>query len=61
MIDFEITKDGKTWYLTWPKLCEFVECKPYKPTTPELAALRLKFEKRWNADVTVRIAGQPVL
>ena len=61
MIDFEITENGETKYLTWKKLCEFLECKPYQPSTPELAQLKLEFEKKWNADVTVRMNGQPIL
>lgn len=62
MIDFEIIENGETKYLTWKKLCEAAECKPYMPTTPELAQLKLHFEKRFNADsVTVRMNGQPIL
>ena len=61
MIDFEITENGETKYLTWKRLCEHFKCKPYQPSTPELAQIKLEFEKKWGADVTVRMNGQPIL
>ena len=48
MIDFEITENGETKYLTWKQLCKHFKCKPYKPSTPELAQIKLEFEKKWG-------------
>ena len=61
MIDFEITENGETKYLPWKQLCKHFKCKPYEPSTPELAQIKLEFEKKWGADVTVRMNGQPIL
>lgn len=64
MIDFEITDNGETKYLTWAKLCQFVGTKPYQPSTPELASLKMELAKRWelNPDnVIVRLNGQAIL
>ena len=64
MIDFEITDNGETKYLTWAKLCQFVGAKPYQPSTPELASLKMELAKRWelNPDnVIVRLNGQAIL
>jgi hypothetical protein len=64
MIDFEITNNGETKYLTWAKLCQFVGTKPYQPSTPELASLKMQLAKRWelNPDnVIVRLNGQAIL
>ena len=64
MIDFEITDNGETKYLTWSKLCQFVGTKPYQPSTPELASLKMELAKRWelNPDnVIVRLNGQAIL
>jgi hypothetical protein len=64
MIDFEITDNGKTKYLTWAKLCQFVGTKPYQPSTPELASLKMELAKRWDLtpdNVIVRLNGQAIL
>lgn len=64
MIDFQITDNGETKYLTWAKLCQFVGTKPYQPSTPELASLKMQLAKRWelNPDnVIVRLNGQAIL
>jgi hypothetical protein len=64
MIDFEITDNGETKYLTWAKLCEFAGTKPYQPGTPELASIKMELAKRWNLEldnVTVRMNQQPIL
>jgi hypothetical protein len=64
MIDFEITDNGETKYLTWSKLCEFAGIKTYQPGTPELASIKMELAKRWNLepdDVVVRMNQQPIL
>ena len=64
MIDFEITDNGETKYLTWSKLCQFVGTKPYQPSTPELASLKMELAKRWKLEpdnVIVRLNGQAIL
>lgn len=64
MIDFEITDNGETKYLTWSKLCQFVGTKPYQPSTPELASLKMELAKRWELEpdnVIVRLNGQAIL
>ena len=64
MIDFEITDNGETKYLTWAKLCQFVGTKPYQPSTPELASLKMELAKRWELEpdnVIVRLNGQAIL
>ena len=61
MIDFVIQKEDETKYISWNKLCKFAECKVYKPSTPELAQIKLQFEKYWEAQVTVLLDGQPIL
>lgn len=64
MIDFQINMNGETKYLTWAKLCQFVETKPYQPSTPELASLKTELAKQWNLnpdDVIVRLNGQAIL
>lgn len=64
MIDFQITDNGETKYLTWAKLCQFVGTKPYQPSTPELASLKMQLAKRWELEpdnVIVRLNGQAIL
>ena len=64
MIDFEITDNGETKYLTGTKLCQFVGTKPYQPSTPELASLKMELAKRWELEpdnVIVRLNGQAIL
>lgn len=64
MIDFQVNDNGKTKYLTWAKLCQFVGTKPYQPSTPELASLKMQLAKSWNLDpdnVIVRLNQQPIL
>lgn len=64
MIDFQISINGNTKYLTWAKLCQFVGTKPYQPSTPELASLKMQLAKQWDLetdDVVVRLNGQAIL
>lgn len=64
MIDFEIVENGETKYLTWAKLCQFVGTKPYQPSTPELASIKMQLAKSRNLDpdnVIVRLNQQPIL
>lgn len=64
MIDFEITENGETKYLTWTKLCQFAGTKPYQPSTPELASIKMQLAKSWNLDpdnVIVRLNQEPIL
>ena len=64
MIDFQVNDNGKTKYLTWAKLCQFTGTKPYMPSTPELASLKMQLAKRWDLepdDVIVRLNQQPIL
>jgi len=64
MIDFQISINGNTKCLTWAKLCEFVGTKPYQPSTPELASLKMQLAKQWDLEpdeVTVRLNGQAIL
>ncbi len=64
MIDFEITDNGETKYLTWAKLCEFAGTRPYQPGTPELASIKMELAKRWDLEpdsVVVRSNQLPIL
>lgn len=64
MIDFEITFNEGIKYLTWAKLCEFAEKKPYQPSTPELASIKMQLAKQWSLEpdnVIVRMNRQPIL
>jgi len=64
MIDFEILQDGETKFLTWAKLCKHVGVKPYMPSTPELAAIKLQLAKARGIpvdDVQVRMNGSAIL
>jgi hypothetical protein len=64
MIDFEIVENGNSKFITWAKLCEFTGIKPYQPSTPELASVKMELAKRWSLDpdsVIVRLNRQPIL
>lgn len=64
MIDFEITENGEKKYLTWAKLCQFAGTKPYQPSTPVLASIKMELAKQWDLDpdqVIVRLNQQPIL
>ena len=64
MIDFEIVENGKSKFITLAKLCEFTGVKTYKPSTPELASVKMELAKRWALDpdsVIVRLNRQPIL
>ena len=64
MIDFEIVKNGRSKFISWGKLCEFAGIKPYRPSTPELASVKMELAKRWSLDpdsVIVRLNRQPIL
>lgn len=64
MIDFEITENGQKKFLTWAKLCQFAGTKPYQPSTPELASIKMQLAKQWGMDpdqVIVRLNAQPIL
>lgn len=64
MIDFQVNDNGKTKYLTWAKLCQFTNTKPYQPSTHELASIKMELAKRWDLepdDVIVRLNQQPIL
>tara|TARA_S200002703_G_scaffold109659_1_gene95360 strand:- start:644 stop:838 length:195 start_codon:yes stop_codon:yes gene_type:complete len=64
MIDFEITNNGQTRYVTWAKLCQFAGMKPYQPGTPELASIKTQLAKQWDLEpdnVIVRMNRQPIL
>ena len=64
MIDFEITENGKSKFITWAKLCEFTGVKTYQPSTPELASVKMELAKRLSLDpdsVIVRLNRQPIL
>ena len=64
MIDFEIVENGKSKFISWGKLCEFTGIKPYQPSTPELASVKMELAKRWSLDpddIIVRLNRQPIL
>jgi hypothetical protein len=64
MIDFEITREGKTAYLPWAKLCEFAGAKLYQPSTPELVSVKMNLAKRFDINpdnIVVRMNQQPIL
>ena len=64
MIDFEITENNEKKYISWAKLCEFAGQKPYQPSTPELASIKMHLANSMKIDpdnVTVRLNRQPIL
>ena len=64
MIDFQIVENGKSKFITWAKLCEFSGIKYYRPSTPELASVKMELAERWSLDpdsVIVRLNRQPIL
>jgi len=63
-IDFEITENNEKKYISWVKLCRFAREKPYQPSTPELASIKLQLAKSMGLDpdsVIVRLNRQPIL
>ena len=64
MIDFKISQDGETNYIAWIKLCKHVGIKPYMPSTPELAAIKMQLAKQFDIDadnVQVLMHGSAIL
>tara|TARA_B100000519_G_C14080802_1_gene361444 strand:+ start:129 stop:326 length:198 start_codon:yes stop_codon:yes gene_type:complete len=65
MIDFAITKDNKlVGHIKWSKLCQNMKVKPYMPSTPELALIKVRLEKELELEkdsITVRMNGQAIL
>ena len=64
MIDFEITENDEKKYISWAKLCQYAGEKPYQPSTPELASIKLQLAKSMGLDpdsVIVRMNQQPIL
>ena len=64
MIDFEITENNERKYISWAKLCQFAGEKPYQPSTPELASIKMQLAKSMKIDpdsVIVRMNQQPIL
>ena len=65
MIDFAITKDNKlVGNIKWSKLCQNMKVKPYKPSTHELALIKVRLEKELELEkdsITVRMNGQAIL
>jgi len=65
MIDFSITKDSKlVGNIKWSKLCQNMKVKPYMPSTPELALIKIRLEKELELEkdsITVRMNGQAIL
>ena len=64
MIDFKIVENGETNYIAWGKLCKHAGVKPYMPSTPELAAIKMQIatERDIDADnVQVLMNGSAIL
>ena len=65
MIDFAITKDNKlVGHIKWSKICQNLKVKPYKPSTHELALIKVRLEKELELkkdSITVRMNGQAIL
>ena len=64
MIDFQIEENGEFKFITWAKLCEFSGIKYYRPSTPELASVKMELAERWSLDpdsVIVRLNRQSIL
>ena len=65
MIYFSITKDNKlVGNIKWSKLCQNMKVKPYMPSTPELALIKVRLEKELELEkdsISVRMNGQAIL
>ena len=64
MIDFKIVENGETNYIAWHKLCKHAGVKPYMPSTPELAAIKMQIAKERDIDadnVQVLMNGSAIL
>jgi len=64
MIDFEITENDEKKYSSWAKLCQYAGEKPYQPSTPELASIKMQWAETMGLDpdsVIVRLNQQPIL
>ena len=64
MIDFKIVENGETNYIAWGKLCKHAGVKPYMPSTPELAAIKMQIAKERDIDadnVQVLMHGSEIL
>ena len=64
MIDFQILENNEKNYISWAKLCKHVGIKPYMPSTPELAAIKMQLAKERGIDadnVQVLMQGSAIL
>jgi len=64
MIDFQILENNEKNYISWAKLCKHVGIKPYMPSTPELAAIKMQIAKERGIDadnVQVLMNGSAIL
>ena len=64
MIDFQILENNEKNYISWAKLCKHVGIKPYIPSTPELAAIKMQLAKERGIDadnVQVLMNGSVIL
>tara|TARA_R100000935_G_scaffold57555_1_gene91764 strand:+ start:351 stop:545 length:195 start_codon:yes stop_codon:yes gene_type:complete len=64
MIDFQILENNEKNYISWAKLCKHVGIKPYMPSTPELAAIKMQLAKERGIDadaVQVLMNGSAIL
>ena len=64
MIDFQILENNEKYYISWAKLCKHVGIKPYMPSTPELAAIKMQLAKERGIDadaVQVLMNGSAIL
>ena len=64
MIDFQILENNEKNYISWAKLCKHVGIKPYIPSTPELAAIKMQLAKERGIDadnVQVLMNGSAIL
>jgi len=64
MIDFEITENDEKKYISWAKLCQYAGEKPYQPSTPDLASIKMQLAETMGLDpdsVIVRLNQQPIL
>ena len=64
MIDFQILENNEKNYVSWAKLCKHVGIKPYMPSTPELAAIKMQLAKERGIDadnVQVLMNGSVIL
>ena len=64
MIAFKILQGEETNYIAWTKLCKNVGIKPYMPSPPELAAIKMQLAKQFDIDadnVQVLMHGSAIL